>query len=191
MTCTASIDTPIGPIEVVARDGAIVSVRFVDGSVAGVRACDSARLGGAESREACEAIAQLRAFFAGELREFDLPLAPWGTPFQARVLHEVRGISYGRTCTYGEIALRIGSAGASRAVGAANARNPWPIVVPCHRVVGAGGLLTGYGGGTWRKQWLLGHEGGGLALPLPAATGAAAHSNAEVVYATGPRSTGL
>lgn len=105
-----------------------------------------------------EARAQLRAYFAGELRDFDLPLAARGSGFQQRVWSALRGIPYGGTETYGGLAARIGSARASRAVGLANGRNPIGIVVPCHRVIGAGGALTGYGGGVERKRWLLEHE---------------------------------
>ncbi|HRQ71720.1 MAG TPA: methylated-DNA--[protein]-cysteine S-methyltransferase [Phycisphaerales bacterium] len=156
MECAAWMDSPIGAIVVVAREGAVGRVAFADGDAARAPA-NAARTDGS-SREVRDALAQLRAYFAGELREFDLMLTPWGTPFQARVLDVVRAIPFGRTQTYGEVARRVGREGASRAAGAANGRNPWAIVVPCHRVVGAGGRLTGYGGGMWRKEWLLGHE---------------------------------
>jgi len=102
--------------------------------------------------------AQLQAYFAGELREFGLPLAAGGTPFQQRVWRALRDIPYGETISYGELARRIGQPKASRAVGLANGRNPISIVVPCHRVIGANGSLTGYGGGLERKRWLLAHE---------------------------------
>jgi methylated-DNA-[protein]-cysteine S-methyltransferase len=101
---------------------------------------------------------QLAAYFAGALTAFDLPLAARGTPFQERVWAALRGVPFGSTVSYGDIARRIGSPAAVRAVGAANGRNPLPIVVPCHRVVGADGSLTGFGGGVARKQWLLAHE---------------------------------
>jgi methylated-DNA-[protein]-cysteine S-methyltransferase len=101
---------------------------------------------------------QLAAYFAGELREFDLPLAPRGTEFQMKVWRELCRIPYGETISYGELARRIGQPGASRAVGLANGRNPIGIIVPCHRVIGADGSLTGYGGGLDRKKWLLEHE---------------------------------
>lgn len=159
MKCAARLDSPIGEIVVVASVGALEGVRFVDEKVQEACAGASGGLDGA-SREVREAVAQLRAYFAGELREFDLELGAWGTEFQRRALGVVREIPFGQTLTYGEVARRIGREGASRAVGAANGRNPWAIVVPCHRVVGAGGRLTGYGGGTWRKEWLLGHEQG-------------------------------
>ncbi|MFC7327965.1 methylated-DNA--[protein]-cysteine S-methyltransferase [Marinactinospora rubrisoli] len=98
---------------------------------------------------------QLAAYFAGELREFSLPLAPSGTPFQLRVWRALTTIPYGRTTSYGEIATRLGRPTASRAVGMANGRNPISIIVPCHRVIGANGSLTGYGGGLPRKERLL------------------------------------
>jgi len=101
---------------------------------------------------------QLRAFFAGELRTFELPLRMAGTPFQRLVWEGLLGIPFGETMSYAELARRIGRSGASRAVGAANGRNPISIVVPCHRVIGADGTLTGYGGGLDRKEWLLRHE---------------------------------
>lgn len=107
---------------------------------------------------------QLRAYFAGELTTFELRLAPAGTPFQRRVWDVLLDIPYGTTTTYGRIASDLGDPHAMRAVGLANGRNPIAIVIPCHRVIGADGGLTGYGGGVHRKQWLLAHEG--QALPL-------------------------
>ena len=101
---------------------------------------------------------QLLEYFDGTRRDFDLPLAPHGTAFQCRVWEELGRISYGETISYGELARRIGSPTASRAVGAANGRNPLAIVVPCHRVIGADGTLTGYGGGLPVKQALLSLE---------------------------------
>ena len=102
-----------------------------------------------------EAADQLRAYFAGELREFDVPLAPRGTAFQREVWAAVSAIPFGSTATYSEIAAAVGRPSACRAVGAANGRNPLPVIVPCHRVVGAAGGLTGYGGGLDRKRLLL------------------------------------
>lgn len=106
-----------------------------------------------------DARAQLAAYFARELRSFDLPLRPSGSPFQREVWQALREIPFGTTVTYGTIARRIGQPTASRAVGLANGRNPIGIIVPCHRVVGANGSLVGYGGGLERKRWLLQHEG--------------------------------
>lgn len=105
--------------------------------------------------------AQLQAYFAGELRDFELPLAAAGTPFQQRVWRALCDIPYGETISYGELARRIGQPKAARAVGLANGQNPIAIVVPCHRVIGADGSLTGYGGGLARKRWLLAHESKG------------------------------
>jgi methylated-DNA-[protein]-cysteine S-methyltransferase len=104
---------------------------------------------------ACE---QLDAYFAGELQEFDLPLALDGTPFQLRVWEELARIPFAETISYKELALRLGDLKLVRAVGTANGRNPVSIVIPCHRVIGADGTLVGYGGGLDRKRWLLDHE---------------------------------
>jgi methylated-DNA-[protein]-cysteine S-methyltransferase len=101
---------------------------------------------------------QLEAYFAGRLREFDLELAPVGTPFQLRVWAALREIPYGETTSYGALAARLGKPGAARAVGLANGRNPISVIVPCHRVIGADGTLTGFGGGLDRKRTLLAHE---------------------------------
>lgn len=102
---------------------------------------------------------QLAAYFAGELHTFDLPLAPSGTEFQRKVWQALLDIPFGRTESYGALARRIGAPKASRAVGLANGRNPIAVIIPCHRVIGANGSLTGYGGGIERKRWLLTHEG--------------------------------
>ena len=106
-----------------------------------------------------EARRQLEEYFAGHRREFDLPLRLHGTQFQRRVWDVLTEIPYGVTWSYGQLAKRIDHPNASRAVGLANGRNPISILVPCHRVIGANGSLTGYGGGLDRKQWLLAHEG--------------------------------
>jgi len=113
------------------------------------------------SRVVHDAAAQLRAYFAGELRDFDLPLAPAGTEFQRRVWDEVARVRYGETASYAAIAAAIGSPAACRAVGAANGRNPLAIVIPCHRILGSAGALTGYGGGLGRKRALLDLERAG------------------------------
>lgn len=105
-----------------------------------------------------EEMRQLRAYFAGELREFELGLAPEGTEFQLRVWRELRGIAYGETISYAELARRVGNEKASRAVGLANGCNPIPIIVPCHRVIGSNGALTGFGGGLENKAKLLALE---------------------------------
>ncbi len=113
-----------------------------------------------------EARRQLLAYFAGELMEFDLPLAARGTAFQRKVWDALCGIDYGTTKTYGQIANEIGAPGAARAVGSANHDNPLAIIVPCHRVVGAGGSLVGYAGGLDQKRQLLELEAAQAALPL-------------------------
>jgi methylated-DNA-[protein]-cysteine S-methyltransferase len=105
-----------------------------------------------------EVVRQLRAYFEGGLTLFDLPIRLQGTDFQQTVWAALRALRFGERISYGELARRIGRPGASRAVGLANGRNPIGIIVPCHRVIGAGGSLTGYGGGLARKQWLLEHE---------------------------------
>jgi len=104
---------------------------------------------------------QLEAYFDGERRHFDVPLAMHGSPFQHRVWAALREIPYGETTSYGELADLIGSPGAARAVGLANGRNPVAVIVPCHRVIGANGSLTGFGGGMGRKRLLLDLEAGG------------------------------
>lgn len=111
-----------------------------------------------------DAVAQLREYFAGERHEFALPLDPLGTPFQQSAWMELRRIPFGETISYGEQARRLGDPNKSRAVGAANGRNPISIIVPCHRVVGANGSLTGFAAGVEAKAWLLRHEQGTLTL---------------------------
>ena len=106
-----------------------------------------------------EARRQLVAYFDGRLTVFDLPLAPNGTDFQRRVWTELTKIPFGATISYADLARRVSNSAAVRAVGAANGRNPIPIIVPCHRVIGSDGSLTGFGGGLRRKRWLLRHEG--------------------------------
>jgi len=110
--------------------------------------------------------AQLKEYFEGTRTSFDLPLEPTGTDFQLRVWNLLRGIPYGVTTSYGELARRLGDPQKSRAVGAANGANPIPIIVPCHRVVGSKGELTGFGGGLERKRWLLEHEGALMRLEV-------------------------
>ncbi len=141
-----------------------VRLRLVAGP-AGLRAIDfhgtAAVEGPAASQTALlqEAERQLRAYFAGTLRLFDLPLDPAGTEFQKRVWGELLRIGYGETRSYSQVAAAIGSPASVRAVGAANGANPIPIVIPCHRVIGAGGKLVGYGGGLELKKRLLALEG--------------------------------
>jgi methylated-DNA-[protein]-cysteine S-methyltransferase len=148
------MDSPIEELRIVAHDAVITAIEFSPfvappvGEPIGERRDDEPVLR--------SAVDQLTAYFAGDLKEFDLPLAPRGTPFQQRVWQQLVAIGYGETASYGEVARRLGLTNASsRAVGLANGRNPIPIVVPCHRVIGANGTLTGYAGGLPRKQRLL------------------------------------
>ena len=147
------IDSPIGELRIVEGGGSITAIEFSpfrdgDGRVRGARDDDLAVL--------AEARAQLAAYFTRDLKEFDLPLAPQGSVFQQQVWAQLSEIGYGETVTYGAVAARLGRTNAaSRAVGLANGSNPIPIVIPCHRVIGANGTLTGYAGGVERKQTLL------------------------------------
>jgi methylated-DNA-[protein]-cysteine S-methyltransferase len=140
-----------------AQDGALVAILFEAHRHAPVLAA-SGPSSDAELRVLREAQRQVEAYFAGELRAFDLPLAARGTPFQERTWTALRAIPFGASCSYAALALAVGAPRAVRAVGGANARNPLSIVVPCHRVIGKDGSLTGYGGGEDRKRWLLTHE---------------------------------
>ncbi len=149
------IDSPIGELIVVERNGALVGLYMT-----GHRPAPDPETFGERVDDALpEATRQLKQYFAGERTDFDLPLAPEGTEFQLRVWDELRRIPFGQTLSYGELAVAIGRPGAARAVGLANGRNPISIVVPCHRLVGSSGGLTGYAGGLDRKRWLLDHEG--------------------------------
>lgn len=142
--------TPVGPLLLCARDRALTGLHFDpdrSGLDSAARADDEPVL--------VRAGEQLDAYFAGDRHEFDLPLAPAGTPFQLQVWAQLRQIPYGTTISYGELARRVGDPHAARAVGLANGRNPIAIIVPCHRVVGSGGGLTGFGGGLARKRTLI------------------------------------
>ncbi|HEX2999269.1 MAG TPA: methylated-DNA--[protein]-cysteine S-methyltransferase [Armatimonadota bacterium] len=144
--------TSIGPIGIAETDGRITNLYF--GS--------TVTLGDAECRETAllqEAARQVNAYLAGELREFSLPLAPSGTAFMQAVWQKLCEIPYGKTASYQDIAIAIGNPKAVRAVGQANHRNPIPIIIPCHRVIGSDGKLTGYGGGLELKKKLLQIEG--------------------------------
>ncbi len=153
----AQLQSPIGGLRVAVNDaGAVVSVDFVD---------DALTTGDADG-PAAAAANQLEEYFAGTRTIFELQVAPAGTDFEKRVWKELVGISFGATDSYGSIANRLGDPGASRAVGVANARNPIAIIIPCHRVIGADGDLTGYAGGLHRKRWLLAHESGQASLSV-------------------------
>jgi len=161
------MDSPIGMLTIVAGGDGIVAIWFdtesarrdPDAHNPGSGALGpTEEVGAGGSAVLDQAVQQLDEYFRGERTEFDMPLAPWGTPFQQEAWLVLRGVPFGETITYGEQARRLGDPNKSRAVGAANGRNPIPIVVPCHRVVGANGRLTGYAGGLGTKAWLLDHE---------------------------------
>ncbi|WP_327400206.1 methylated-DNA--[protein]-cysteine S-methyltransferase [Streptomyces sp. NBC_01288] len=151
------IDSPYGPLTLVADDdGALCGLYMVDQR----HRPPEENFGIPDDTPFAETTAQLQAYFAGELKEFTLQLRLHGTPFQQTVWDQLRRIPYGETRSYGDLADALGNPGASRAVGLANGKNPVGIIVPCHRVVGANGSLTGYGGGLDRKQRLLDFESG-------------------------------
>ncbi|MFG3496964.1 methylated-DNA--[protein]-cysteine S-methyltransferase [Streptomyces sp. NPDC047928] len=150
------VDSPYGPLTLVATEGVLSGLYMTDQR----HRPPEETFGDPDPRPFGEAIRQLDAYHAHRLTAFDLPLRLAGTPFQRRVWERLRTIPYGETRTYGELADELGSPGASRAVGLANGRNPIGIIVPCHRVIGANGSLTGYGGGLDRKRRLLAFEGG-------------------------------
>lgn len=155
------IVSPIGSLTLVADDetGALRALYMVDHRHAPAPETFGERLDGADADAVFAAVTrQLGDYFAGARETFDLPLAPVGTAFQLAVWQQLRAIPYGETRTYGEIAVGLGNPRAVRAVGLANGRNPLSIVVPCHRVIGANGALTGFGGGIERKEFLLGLE---------------------------------
>jgi methylated-DNA-[protein]-cysteine S-methyltransferase len=145
-----SVESPVGPLTLAGRHGRLMHLRMVD------QTYEPSRDGWAHDDAAFpEVVGQLESYFAGDLLEFDLELDLVGTEFQRRVWKALLTIPYGETRSYGQIAQQIGSPGASRAVGLANGHNPVSIIVPCHRVIGANGSLTGYGGGLDRKKSLL------------------------------------
>ena len=150
------IDSPYGALTLVADDGILCGLYMTDQR----HRPPQETFGERDDSLFAEAEQQLKAYFAGELTEFTLQLRLDGTPFQRTVWDELRRIPYGETRSYGQLADALGKPAASRAVGLANGKNPIGIIVPCHRVVGADGSLTGYGGGLERKQRLLDFEGG-------------------------------
>lgn len=146
------MDSPVGRLRLIASDRALVGIWFEHGR-------DAARGAGALVPKSCDVLArtrgQLEEYFAGARREFDLPLEPRGTDFQRKVWRRLMKIPYGDTTSYGALAVDLGNRNGSRAVGLANGSNPIPIVIPCHRVIGADGSLTGFGGGLAIKAALL------------------------------------
>lgn len=149
----AYYDSPIGTIEIIGNSRGLSELRFLERPPAPVASTP---------RSLRAAIGQVDEYFRGARKAFHLRLLLRGSPFQTTVWRRVAKIPFGQTMSYGEIAAAIGRPGAARAVGAANRTNPVAIIVPCHRVIGANGRLVGYGGGLWRKEWLLRHEGKSL-----------------------------
>jgi methylated-DNA-[protein]-cysteine S-methyltransferase len=151
----AIMESPVGRLTIAGEEDRLQFILFGTGNRAA-----GPLPGWVESGSAVidESIRQLRAYFDGKLTVFDLPLEPAGTPFQLEVWRELQRIPYGTVISYGELATRIGRPQAPRAVGAANGSNPIPIVIPCHRVIGSDGKMTGYGGGVWTKEALLNLE---------------------------------
>ncbi|MFL5274411.1 MAG: methylated-DNA--[protein]-cysteine S-methyltransferase [Anaeromyxobacteraceae bacterium] len=151
------MESPIGTLRLVAEGDGLAGLYMEEHAHAPI-VVSGAGTGGEGDAVLEEARRQLEAWFAGARTAFDLPLRPRGTAFQLAVWRALEAIPYAETRSYRDIAVAIGQPSAVRAVGAANGRNPLSIVVPCHRVIGAGGALTGYGGGLDRKRWLLAHE---------------------------------
>jgi methylated-DNA-[protein]-cysteine S-methyltransferase len=159
MLSTMRMRSPVGALWLCAEDERLVGLYLPD------RPAPSGP--GGRGGVLARAAAQLTEYFAGERRDFDLPLAPGGTEFQRTVWRALADIPFGATCSYGDLARAVGRPSASRAVGAANGKNPISIILPCHRVIGASGELTGYGGGLPMKRWLLDHERGCVQPSLP------------------------
>ncbi|MFL6127223.1 methylated-DNA--[protein]-cysteine S-methyltransferase [Actinophytocola sp.] len=150
------MDSPVGPLTLVTTNGALAGLYMHEQRHRPL----PETFGPRDDTQSPQVIEQLNAYFTGELREFDVQLAMEGTEFQRRVWTELQHIPYGETTTYGELAERLGCPTAARAVGLANGKNPISIIVPCHRVVGSTGNLTGYGGGLPTKRYLLSFEKG-------------------------------
>ena len=161
---TTTTPSPVGPLQLVADgDGRLTHLLFEHGG----RTSPVVTAARQDRAPLASVLAQLDEYFDGVRHEFDLPVAPHGTAFQLSAWAALRDIPYGQTRSYAQQAAAIGRPAAVRAVGAANGRNPVSIVVPCHRVVGAAGSLTGYGGGLAAKRWLLAHERAGQQAELP------------------------
>ena len=151
-----TIDSPVGPLLLAASDAGLHAIEFAENRHPVKRSTDWQE---GDHPLLAQAHRQLDEYFAGTRNAFDLPLSPQGTDFQRKVWNTLASIPYGQTISYAQLAQRIGKPSAMRAVGAANGRNPLPIVLPCHRVIGADGSLTGFGGGLPTKQFLLQLEG--------------------------------
>lgn len=163
VTAFSRISSPIGQLVLAVSGGALTAIYFETSrhGPPSLEGADWVEDDGSRPASAVLALArrQLEEYFAGTRTTFDVPLAATGTGFEQRVWTALRAIPYGTTTSYGLLARKLGDPRATRAVGAANGKNPIPIIVPCHRVVGARGELTGFGGGIDRKRWLLEHEG--------------------------------
>ena len=140
----AFVSTPVGYVELIACEGKITGLYFREEAENEI-----------VPNDLTDAAYQLKQYFKGELQNFNLPVSPEGTDFQKKVWELLKEIPYGTTTSYGEISKKLGMKNGARAVGLANGANPVSIILPCHRVIGQNGKLTGYGGGLWRKEWLL------------------------------------
>jgi methylated-DNA-[protein]-cysteine S-methyltransferase len=183
ITRSTTVDSPLGRLTLTACGGFLTGLTM-DGqkhvTPAATPADGRPDAPGGSDADACleEAQRQLDAYFAGGLTRFDIPLRLAGTDFQMRVWRSLQDIPYGHTISYGDLARRVGNPQASRAVGLANGRNPVAVVVPCHRVIGADGRLTGYAGGLERKIWLLDHERADHGALSPASDGSTPRAGA-------------
>jgi methylated-DNA-[protein]-cysteine S-methyltransferase len=154
------ISSPLGRIAIAARAGRLCALEFGRGRLGRQLAARYPEVPRRRARDPFGLSAKIRAYLAGDLAAVDrIPVETGGTPFQQRVWRALRRIAAGRTMSYGALARALGVGAAARAVGAANGRNPISLVIPCHRLIGGDAGLTGYGGGLWRKRWLLRHEG--------------------------------
>lgn len=154
---TAYLQTPLGSLEIVASNQGVSSVLFVENQTTSNSIL-------AECLE--KPVLQLQEYFAKKRKDFDLKLAPTGTDFQQKVWRELNTIPYGKTTTYAAMAAKLGNPKVIRAAASANGKNPISIIIPCHRVIGTDGSLTGYAGGLYRKKWLLAHESPSLQTSL-------------------------
>ena len=155
---TVTMDTPVGELRLIAGERGLRAILWGAEDAARIASIDVTELVEGPNAVLDQAVTQLEEYFAGTRREFELPLDPQGTPFQQSVWMVLRTIPYGRTISYGHQAGQLGDPNKARAVGAANGKNPLSIVVPCHRVIGSGGQLTGFAAGLDVKSWLLDHE---------------------------------
>jgi methylated-DNA-[protein]-cysteine S-methyltransferase len=158
MVHTVTMDSPVGPLRLIASERGMRAILWGAEDVTRVTSIDEADLVEGTTPILDQAVVELEEYFEGTRREFDLPLDPVGTPFQQSAWSVLRTIPYGETISYGQQALQLGDPNKARAVGAANGKNPLSIVVPCHRVIGSGGQLTGFAAGLDVKSWLLDHE---------------------------------